>query len=151
MDGTRPFTNKFEAPGISKLMNLKTEDKEELLDLRISKPASETQQGSTFSVFAEKVTSLDEVNQIYTKLRLQFPSSTHISAGYILDGSFTLRKVGSQDDGEYGMGRNILKTLKDNQVSGIAIFVRREYGGKRMGGKRFRVVRSLIEHKIKKL
>ena len=62
-------------------------------------------------------------------------SSTQNIAGYILPNSST----GYCDDGDYGMGRAILRAMEPDKgyAAGLAVFVTRQYGGVKLGLKRF--------------
>jgi putative IMPACT (imprinted ancient) family translation regulator len=69
----------------------------------------------------------------------KFAKATHNSWGAICDG-----KPIKDDDGEGGAGMIILRMLEREELSDHIIVVTRWYGGKHLGGDRFRHVQTAV-------
>ena len=67
--------------------------------------------------------------------------ASHNIAAYILPGG----EKGYCDDGDYGLGRCILNTMKDLNVRGRVVFITRRYGGTKLGFRRFTIVQNLTK------
>ena len=68
--------------------------------------------------------------------------ATHISWALRLKNGDSLREV-KDDGGESGSGNCILETLRMKNRTGLLVIVARWYGGKHLGGLRFRIYRRL--------
>ena len=126
-------------------LHMTTEERQDLSKIKFFSSGSVSHLGSTFVARCTSVASLNDVRKAYNALLLdpRNIAATHNIAGFILpDGS-----TGSADDGDYGLGRTIASTLKELVSGGLgfAVFVTRQYGGKKLGFERFQIVRSLVE------
>ena len=72
----------------------------------------------------------------------KFAKATHNSWGVILPDGTPLKN----DDGESGAGMVILRMLERAGQSGQIVVVTRWYGGKHLGGDRFRHVQEAVRH-----
>ncbi len=93
--------------------------------------------GSKYSVSGGAVGSRADVDAFLKALKKnkKYAKATHNSWGALLpDGPL------KSDDGEAGAGNIILKMLEISGQSGHVIVVTRWYGGKHLGGDRFRHV-----------
>jgi putative IMPACT (imprinted ancient) family translation regulator len=102
-----------------------------------------TDRGSKYAVSGGVVTSNEDCRAFIKILRktTKFAKATHNTWGVILpDGPL------KADDGEAGAGNIILAMLEREQVHGHIIVVTRWYGGKHLGGDRFRHVQSAVRH-----
>lgn len=70
----------------------------------------------------------------------KFAKATHNSWAVLLDDGTPLKG----DDGESGAGMVILRMLERAELSGQVIVVTRWYGGKHLGGDRFRHVQDCV-------
>ena len=93
------------------------QDKIDKIKMKNSTPIEE--KDSRFTAFATKLQSIHEVRRAYVKMRQLYPSAAHIMAAYVLKNS----NEGHQDDQEHGSSVKILKTLKDQSVNNMAVFV----------------------------
>ena len=94
--------------------------------------------GSSFQGAGIRIQSSDNVipglHAIYTDARVA--RVTHnIYAYRIVSPSSTVEHY--EDDGEYGAGRRILDTLRQNNIENTLVCVTRWYGGKHLGPVRF--------------
>lgn len=74
--------------------------------------------GNRFSSYAAEVGSVKKVNQALKKI-LRLPrvsSTTHNLYAYIFTNSEGVTHEGSDDDGEHGGGRALLREMKDNTI-----------------------------------
>ena len=75
-------------------------------------------------------------------------AASHNAVGYVLPNGGT----GYWDDREYGMGRAILRALEQyhDKARGIAVFVTRHYGGRKLGGRRWEITANISKEVIDK-
>ncbi|AXC51155.1 YigZ family protein [Paracoccus suum] len=95
--------------------------------------------GSRYAAAGGPATSRAEVDALLAELRRnkRFAKATHNSWGAILDGVPV-----KGDDGEAGAGAIILAELQAAGRPDTLLVVTRWYGGKQLGGDRFRHVRT---------
>lgn len=93
--------------------------------------------GSKYAVSGGRVGAREDVDAFLKALKRnrKFAKATHNSWGVVLpDGPL------KSDDGEGGAGNIILQVLEGAGLSGHLVVVTRWYGGKHLGGDRFRHV-----------
>lgn len=97
--------------------------------------------GSKYAVSGGPVGTAEEVAAFLKALKRnkKFAKATHNSWGVLLpDGPL------KNDDGESGAGMVILRMLERAEVTGQIVVVTRWYGGKHLGGDRFRHVQECV-------
>jgi len=100
-----------------------------------------TDRGSKYSVSGAPVSSVEEAKAFIKELcrNKRFAKATHNTWGLILpDGPV------KNDDGEAGAGLVILRMLEREGLTGHLICVTRWFGGKQLGGDRFRHVQDAV-------
>lgn len=141
----QPYKRKVTPPSGADILRL---DEDELISIKqckVIKGDFKLEQGSEFVSYAAKVRSPEDMRQVYRKLRIKYADATHISSAYRLhppNGPFNQEAT---DDGEYGMGRALLKILTDSEVTNGAVFLVRYYGGEHIGGTRFQIAAELAK------
>lgn len=65
------------------------------------------------------------------------PSATHNVYAYRFEGQDGAIHEGSNDDREQGAGRQLLRTLVDNEIKNALVVVSRWYSGNKLGPRRF--------------
>lgn len=98
--------------------------------------------GSKYAVSGSRCGDIDEAKALIAGLKAQnkkFAKATHHSWGLI-----TASGPLKDDDGESGAGNVILKILEREALSNHLVVVTRWYGGKHLGGDRFRHVRDAV-------
>lgn len=98
--------------------------------------------GSKYAVSGGPCQSRADVEALLKQLKRDkaFAKATHNSWGILLpDGPL------KSDDGEAGAGNVILRMLERVERCGEVIVVTRWYGGKHLGGDRFRHVQTCVE------
>lgn len=99
-----------------------------------------TDRGSRYAAAGGPARDRAEVEALLAALRRQkrFARATHLSWAAVLAGGETAKN----DDGEAGAGQIILAELLAAGARDTAVIVARWYGGKHLGGDRFRHVRT---------
>ncbi|TRW98295.1 YigZ family protein [Paracoccus sp. M683] len=99
--------------------------------------------GSRYAVSGGVAHDRDQVAALLAGLKRQkrFAKATHNSWAAILSGEPV-----KDDDGESGAGTLILQMLERAGISNHVIVVTRWYGGKHLGGDRFRHVADAVRH-----
>lgn len=102
-----------------------------------------TDRGSKYAVSGGPVTSTDDIQTGIKSLcrNKKFARATHNSWAAIVDGTPL-----KSDDGESGAGMVILRMLEREGLENHVIVVTRWYGGKHLGGDRFRHVQTSVRH-----
>ena len=104
--------------------------------------------GSKYAVSGGPCASADEARAMIGELKKtkKFAKATHNTWGLICsEGQI------KNDDGESGAGMIILRMLEREGLHGHLIVVTRWYGGKHLGGDRFRHVQSAVKAYIEAL
>jgi len=98
--------------------------------------------GSKYAVSGGPVASADAAKAFIKALcrNKKFAKATHNTWGVILPDGTPLKN----DDGESGAGMVILRMLERERVNGQIVVVTRWYGGKHLGGDRFRHVQDCV-------
>ncbi|MBT8458672.1 MAG: YigZ family protein [Boseongicola sp.] len=99
--------------------------------------------GSKYAVSGCVVTSKQDIVAALKVLcqNKKFAKATHNTWAAILDGVPV-----KNDDGESGAGMIILRMLERERLHNHVIVVTRWYGGKHLGGDRFRHVQDCVRH-----
>ena len=99
--------------------------------------------GSKYAVSGGAVSDRNGVDALLKALKRDksYAKATHNSWGVILPDGTPLKG----DDGEAGAGMVILRMLEREGLRGHVIVVTRWYGGKHLGGDRFRHVQTCVQ------
>lgn len=107
-----------------------------------------TDRGSKYAVTGARVASREEVDAVLAELKSEraYAKATHNTwAAMLPTGGL------KADDGESGAGMVILRMLEREGITDHVIIVTRWYGGKKLGGDRFRrvqdAVRAYLDHR----
>ncbi|WP_375782155.1 YigZ family protein [Sulfitobacter noctilucicola] len=98
--------------------------------------------GSKYAVSGTRVSDRAGVDAALKQLKREksYAKATHNTWGVLLPDGTPLKG----DDGEAGAGMIILRMLERAELSGELIIVTRWYGGKHLGGDRFRHVQTCV-------
>ncbi len=102
-----------------------------------------TDRGSRYAVSGGVARSREEAQDFVKRLcsNRKFAKATHNSWGVLLaDGPL------KNDDGESGAGMVILRMLERENLTDHIVVVTRWYGGRKLGGDRFRRVQDAVRH-----
>ena len=104
--------------------------------------------GSKYAVSGGDCHSADDARSFIKQLcrKKKFAKATHNTWGLLLD-----KSPMKNDDGESGAGNIIIKMLERDGISNHIIVVTRWYGGKHLGGERFRHVQDAVNYYLKQV
>ncbi len=112
------------------------------------------EKGNTFTGVAVKAKSMQEVRLAMKKLLRMpdFSKAAHVMSAYRVR-SGGIGKEGHYDDGEWGGGFNILKTIRNHDRSNVAVFVVRhhEQSDYKLGSRRFQLIQEAAGKALNKL
>lgn len=99
--------------------------------------------GSRYAVSGGPAQNRAEVEALLADLRRnkRFAKATHHSWAAILEGEPV-----KDDDGEAGAGMLMLQMLERAELTNHVVIVTRWYGGKHLGGDRFRHIAEAVRH-----
>ena len=99
--------------------------------------------GSKYAVSGGPCSSPEDAQAFIKELcrTKRFAKATHNSWAFLLDGLPV-----KNDDGESGAGMVIIRMLEREGLKNHIIVVTRWYGGKHLGGDRFRHVQDAVRH-----
>ncbi len=99
--------------------------------------------GSKYAVSGGECNSADEAQAFINELcrKKRFAKATHNTWAFMLDAVLV-----KDDDGEAGAGMVIGRMLEREGLQNHIIVVTRWYGGKHLGGDRFRHVQNAVRH-----
>lgn len=102
--------------------------------------------GSRYAVSGAKVADAAQIKHVLAELRRnkRFAKATHHSWAAVLDDGPL-----KEDDGESGAGALILQMLERAELRDHVVIVTRWYGGKHLGGDRFRHVIDAVRHYLR--
>lgn len=149
LDGS-PYEPPLQPPTIADIMSLSATARAAVQAAEITQGESETLNLSQFIGFAAQAYSLEQVRRLYTKLRIQHPNASHISAAFKIPGPDFATNQGIIDDGEHGGGRAIMKMIYKDKLENMAVFVIRYYGGRHLGAARFLAIERAAKTAIDK-
>lgn len=97
--------------------------------------------GSKYAVSGEDAISAGDAREVVKQLKRnkKFAKATHNSWGLICDEGHI-----KSDDGESGAGNIIISMLEHEGLRDHVVIVTRWYGGKHLGGDRFRHVQDAV-------
>lgn len=100
-----------------------------------------TDRGSRYAVTGARVTSRAEIDQVLADLKSEraYAKATHNTWAALLPTGGL-----KADDGESGAGMVILRMMEREGLRDHVIIVTRWYGGKKLGGDRFRRVQDAV-------
>lgn len=102
-----------------------------------------TDRGSKYAVSGGECASAEDAKAFLKDLKRnkKFAKATHNTWACLTDGA-----VLKNDDGESGAGMVIVRMLEREGVRNQIVVVTRWYGGKHLGGDRFRHVQDAVRH-----
>ena len=105
-----------------------------------------TDRGSKYAVSGGPATSVDEAKTLVKQLcrNKKFAKATHNTWGLITEAGPV-----KNDDGEAGAGMVIIRMLEREGLQNHVIIVTRWFGGKHLGGDRFRRVGDAVQYYLK--
>ena len=137
-----------EVPKLSNadILQITSEEKDGLEKVELVSTGPTVRKGSSFFASGARVTSAEEVNDVYKKvcLDLDSASSNHRILVYRFMDQDSHEHCGYHDDGEHGAGRRLLRYMEDNGIMDTAVVVTRWFGGTHIGFERFQIMEGLV-------
>ena len=130
------YKQKVYPPSPAQIVDLSPERVDQILKMPLEQGGSVTQDLSVFSAYTTSVGTLQQVQDLYIKMKLIEPSARHIVCAYWIQNDIFYGHDFC-DDNEPAAGRAIMSVLLQNNLQNRVIFVARKYGGIRMGTNRF--------------
>lgn len=104
------------------------------------------EKGSQFKVAILKTDNFNQVKYAYTRLFQNQPSADHIAVAAMIKG-----EEAYHDNGEFGAGYRMLRSIKKRGDQNVAVFLIRYYGGVNLGPRRFKIIADLVDASLEKL
>ena len=148
-DLTAQQAKPVQTPNPMQILDLEVSELNRILRLIICRGEEIHLQNSRFVAYSALISSYEEIQEMYLKVKLLHPAANHVICAYQtdLDDIFNCDFC---DDGEHGAGRTLLTFMKDNNLTNRVIFVVRYYGGSKLGPARFECIvkaaRSVMEN-----
>ena len=124
-------------PGPEDILDLSEEELDHILRIKVLSGPKIEQDSSEFKAYTIAVSSHQEVQEAYSKVRWVHAAARHIVCAYYLPEESIFEQKGYCDDGEIGAGRKVMDLLVQNHIGSRAIFIVRYYGGTKLGTDRF--------------
>ena len=123
-------------PNPQDIVELSTTKLDEIFQLEVKEGPRLENQGNIFTAYTAAASSMQQVHDLYLKMRLSFPKARHIIAAFYIPGAEEHVTVGYCDDGEHEAGTRLLQILQENNMIYRVLFVTRHYAQK-IGPDRF--------------
>ena len=146
--GKTPYQKAVTEPKITDVLLMSEDTSSKLQEYKISIGPEYEEKGSKYYSYAAEVTTLDQVKDVYLRLKKLHLAATHCICGYRIFSKDFYSLQDFCDDNEIGGGRYILNQLKSVGVFNIAVFVIRYYGGANLGQRRFDIIADLTKETI---
>ena len=134
--GGQLYRKKVVSPKPGDLLDLTSEELEEILALEVDKGQRKVIEDSVFLAYAASVSTHQEIRRLYLKIKLLHASARHIVCAYNLPGRDRHYLQDFEDDGEHGAGRALLNSMLENDLQNKVIFIARFCGNTKLGGSR---------------
>ena len=142
------YRKKIQVPKAKDLINIEPEHTANYKEIPVAYSTEASEADSVFQAYAMNVGNLDQVRNNIIHMRHKCPTATHLCVAYRLSGLNKAYDEDFLDDGEHSMGRRMLNTLIDKELSDTMIVLSRKYGGTHIGAKRFQIAQNLIENAL---
>jgi hypothetical protein len=135
--------DKITPPSAGEILSIEQAEMNELNNYKFICSDEKVVKSSRFRIYSHPVRSLKDVRRAYKAISAipEAAKCTHLISAYKLQGN----AQGYQDDGDFGFGQQILRTIVDKEQDGYVFFLTRQYGGIHLGRKRFQIVHELIK------
>ena len=145
------YRKKVQCPRVKEMLQMDSDDICNIQELQIFGGASETEDGSTFHAFICEVSTYEDVRKAYQHFKRRYVDASHISMAYRLESIHKAYDADYFDNSEHGMGRRMLNLLTEKDLTSVAAFIVRYFGGHHIGPKCFQITQLLMEKAIQDL
>ena len=140
---------KLQMPNVVDIHTLTDDELGHIEQVKVYNVPGHEEAGSEFMCYFQRINSVDEVQQGLVKLKIKHGDATHIPVAYRLANSKGPYNQEYLDNQEFGAGRRILNVLKQEEITNVAVFTPRYYGGQKMGARHFQIYQELAERAVK--
>ena len=144
------LTSDLKCPSKASIIDIELQRLEHYREVLSKKTVQGTEQkydGSTFVGYSMEATTVEEINEVYTAVRIANMDAQHIVCAYRLPGPHIAKTQHFCDDGEVGEGRKLMHQMRDANILNRAVFVVRRYL-KQIGGVRHVLYRNAASSAI---
>ena len=122
------YSKKVTAPTVRRIIELKGKEKEKIMQSENVQGEELFVEDSIFIGYTGKVFCHEDVDKLYTKIRLLHPKARHVVCAYRTPGTKKCYDNDYNDDQESGAGRKLLAWMKSNNLECRAVLVVRYCG-----------------------
>ena len=140
---------KVKVPLQAELLRLTDTELEKVQATKTIPGPEHVEKGSDYYSYICKVTSVNEVQRAYQKMKIKHADATHVSCAYRLEDPVGPYRQQAIDDNDFGVGRSILKIMKEKELTQRCVFVVCYYGDVHLGKRRFEIMETLTEGAVK--
>ena len=150
IEGTK-YQGAIQPPKAQQIIDMTVEEVKRIVNAKIANGPAIEKEMNKFTGYSADVESLQQIRDVYMKLRLAHPKARHIMCAYQIEDQEEKYYDRSRccDDGEHGASSKLLEILTGNRISQKAIFVVRYYSGQKIGPARFTCICEAAEECIK--
>ena len=142
------YTKQITTPSIKDVLLLTEEQKQELAKLKTAVGPQMEEDNNQFYSYAAKVTSFEEVQAMYFRLKKMHLAATHVLCAYGIFGVQSFNLQAFCEDNEHSCGRAMLNELKVAGVFNFVVFCIRYHSQVKLGPRRFEIYRNLVKDSI---
>ena len=142
---------KVHAPTSAGVLRKSEQEYEKVKSFKLIRGLEHEEKQLEFFSYAFKAKTVDEVRKAYDKIKIKYADGTHISCAYRLDDPFGPYRQEYIDDGDFGIGREILNVLKTKKVTQAGVFIIRHFGGTHLGARHFTIAETLANGAVRAL
>ena len=146
----KQYEEKIQVPSDEYILSMSPTEINQTFSVSLAQGDRVSKMNSQFIGYSLQVNKLDDIQKAYTKVKLMHNDARHVICVYCIPGNVPRVSENCCDDGEYAAGRTLLNWLRSNELSAVAVFVVRYYGGNKMGPARFTCIvdaaKSVIRH-----
>lgn len=112
------------------LLRLIEPELDKINEIKLVEGVFEERNESTFRGYTTKVTSHEEINDAYKKIKLMHGKANHIACAYKLEKTKPPYDQDGCDDYEYGASKALSQAIDESGMNDVVVFMVRYYGGR---------------------
>ena len=143
--GNQVIRDRVCTPSIQMMLSTTPDERKDVCRMKLSQSERVRDGGSVFQGYACHVSSYDDVQRAYTKIKLENPSSADVMCSFtVKDGYYgNKQQIELDDDKEHGSVSRIYTAIQQCKLENVAVFVVRYFDGSHIGHKRFEHIKTV--------
>ena len=141
VDG-EPVPDEVTPPSLLDMIEADRETNDKMLRVQFYSSMPKEVKRSSFQAFGVEISSVEDVDVAYMRIRHMNKNADHIMVGYRLRKEGEIVHGGVSDKEHYG-DQEVLTAILKAQAVNVAVFVAREYGGIPLCGLRFESIKEV--------